>query len=154
MGCYGIFWSGQIVEFHRNCDWFSLWAQLFEGRSALNPWVEFNPGFFFLYRKEFSRIIFSDIFRPSNHQIADKKNKTEMLFKLSNLNSNLALTLGHLNPALSNSALIGGECHLGFGSQSDRLTEPIGITCSHQQLKLDILLANKNKLQLLVNCLA
>jgi len=29
-----------------------------------------------------------------------------MLFKLSNLNSNLALTLGYLNPALNNSALI------------------------------------------------
>ena len=29
-----------------------------------------------------------------------------MLFKLSNLNSNLALTLGNLNPALNNSALI------------------------------------------------
>ena len=26
-----------------------------------------------------------------------------MLFKLSNLNSNLALTLGYLNPALNNS---------------------------------------------------
>ena len=28
-----------------------------------------------------------------------------MLFKLSNLNSNLALTLGYLNPALNNSTL-------------------------------------------------
>ena len=28
-----------------------------------------------------------------------------MLFKLSNLNSNLELTLGYLNPALNNSAL-------------------------------------------------
>ena len=28
-----------------------------------------------------------------------------MLFKLSNLNSNLALTLGYLNPPLNNSAL-------------------------------------------------
>ena len=28
-----------------------------------------------------------------------------MLFNLSNLNSNLALTLGYLNPALNNSAL-------------------------------------------------
>ena len=28
-----------------------------------------------------------------------------MLFKLSHLNSNLALTLGYLNPALKNSAL-------------------------------------------------
>ena len=27
-----------------------------------------------------------------------------MLFKLSNLNSNLTLTLGYLNPALNNSA--------------------------------------------------
>ena len=33
------------------------------------------------------------------------RNETEMLFKLSNLNSNLALTLGYLNPALNNSAL-------------------------------------------------
>ena len=29
-----------------------------------------------------------------------------MLFKLSNLNSNLALTLGYLDPALNNSALV------------------------------------------------
>ena len=29
-----------------------------------------------------------------------------MLFKLSNLNSNLAITLGYLNPALNNSALV------------------------------------------------
>ena len=28
-----------------------------------------------------------------------------MLFKLTNLNSNFALTLGYLNPALNNSAL-------------------------------------------------
>ena len=28
-----------------------------------------------------------------------------MLFKLSNLNTNFALTLGYLNPALNNSAL-------------------------------------------------
>ena len=34
-----------------------------------------------------------------------KRIKAEMLFKLSNLNSNLALTLGYLNPALKNSAL-------------------------------------------------
>jgi len=28
-----------------------------------------------------------------------------MLFKLSNLNANLAITLGYLNPALNNTAL-------------------------------------------------
>ena len=41
-----------------------------------------------------------------------------MLFKLSNLNSNLAVILGYLNPALNNSALgfknlLGTICQLG-----------------------------------------
>ena len=44
------------------------WAQLFEGRLAL------NPGFFFSCSKPFSRIIFSVIFRASNHQLVDKNN--------------------------------------------------------------------------------
>ena len=33
-----------------------------------------------------------------------------MLFNLSNLNSNLALTLGYLNLALNNSALVSKPC--------------------------------------------
>ena len=70
------------------------------------PRVKFNPGFFFLCSKAFSRIIFSLIFRASNHQLVDKRIKTEILFNLSNLNSNLALTLGYLNPALNNSAQV------------------------------------------------
>ena len=37
-----------------------------------------------------------------------------MLFKLSNLNTNLVLTLGYLNPALNNSALIESQ-HFGTG---------------------------------------
>ena len=68
------------------------------------PGIKFNLGLFFLYSKVFSRLIFSVIFRVSNHELVDKRIKTEMLFKLSNLNSNLALTLGCLNPALNNSA--------------------------------------------------
>ena len=68
-------------------------AQLFEGRLVL------NSGFFSLCSKALSRIISSVIFRASNHQLEDKKNTTEMLSKLSNLNSNFALTLGYLNPA-------------------------------------------------------
>ena len=40
---------------------------------SANPGVKFNPGFFFLCSKVFSRIIFSVIFRSSNHQIVDKK---------------------------------------------------------------------------------
>ena len=43
-------------------------AQLFEGRLAL------NPGFFFWRSKAFSRVIFSVVFRASNHQLVDKKN--------------------------------------------------------------------------------
>ena len=54
--------------------------------------------------KAFSPIVFSVIFRASNYQLVDKRMKAEMFFKLSNLNSNLALTLGYLNPALNNSA--------------------------------------------------
>ena len=45
-----------------------LRAQLFEGRLVL------NPGFFFLCSKALSRIIFSVVFRASNHQLVDKKN--------------------------------------------------------------------------------
>ena len=67
-------------------------------------WLALHLGFFFLCAKAFSRIIFSVIFRASNHQLVDKRIKTEMFFKLPNLNSNLALTLGYLNPTLNNSA--------------------------------------------------
>ena len=79
---------------------------------ALNPGLNnlFNPGLLFLCSKAFSRIIFCVILRASNHQPVDKRIKTEMLFKLSNLNSNLALTLGYLNPALNNSALSTKVC--------------------------------------------
>ena len=88
-------------------------AQLFEGRLALNPGLNFNPGFSFFCLKAFSRIIFSVIFRAFNHQLVDKKIKTEILFiKLSNLNSNLALTLGYLNPALNNSAQTGKDTNI------------------------------------------
>ena len=46
-----------------------------------------------------------------------------MLFKLSNLNSNLALTLGYLNPPLNNSALQATFCGLWVvGWVKDRKT--------------------------------
>ena len=50
------------------------WAQLFEGRLALNPGAKFNPSFTLLCSKAFSRIIFCAIFRASNLQLVDKKN--------------------------------------------------------------------------------
>ena len=64
--------------------------------------LNFNPGFFFLLSKALSRIIFFIVFRVSNHQIVGKEIKLNLLFKLSYLNSNLALTLGYLNPASNN----------------------------------------------------
>ena len=75
-------------------------VQLFEGQLA------FNLGFFFLCSKAFSRISFSVIFKASNHQLVDKRIKIEMLFKLSNLNSNLALTLSfeQLRPVIAGSS--------------------------------------------------
>ena len=60
----------------------------------------------FLCSKAFSRIIFFVIFRASHHQLVDNKIKPNMLFKFSNPNSKVALTLGYLNPALYNSALM------------------------------------------------
>ena len=58
----------------------------------------FNPGFFF-YWKTFSGVILSVLLRSSNHHIVGKMN---LLFNLSNLHSNFALTLGYLNRALNN----------------------------------------------------
>ena len=41
---------------------------------SANPGLNFNLGLFFFCSKAFSRIIFSILFRVSNHQIVDKKN--------------------------------------------------------------------------------
>ena len=67
-----------------------------------NPRLNFSPGFFF--SKAFSRIIFSIFSRASNHQIVDKKITLNLLFMLSYLNSNFALTPLYFNPALKNPA--------------------------------------------------
>ena len=85
----------------------TTWHNHYLGPVVLRPitaWprVKFDPDFFFLCSKAFSWIIFSVIFRASNHQLVDKKNQNWKAF-FSNLNSNLALTLGYLNPALNNS---------------------------------------------------
>ena len=56
-----------------------------------------------------------------------------MLFKLSNLNSNLALTLGYLNPALNNSAQRRGE---GGGSSHMEVVEMLGVSFREVNCKL------------------
>ena len=58
--------------------------------------VKFNPGFFFLCSKAFSRIIFSVIFRASNHQLVELKLKCFLAFKFGPSCSKL----GYDNPGL------------------------------------------------------
>ena len=41
---------------------------------SANPGLNFNPGFFFYLPKALSRIIFSILFRVSNHQIVSQDN--------------------------------------------------------------------------------
>ena len=47
---------------------------------SANPGLNFNLGFYFFCSKAFFRIIFSILFRASDHQIVDKNNKTEFAF--------------------------------------------------------------------------
>ena len=57
--------------------------ELFEGRLALTLGKILTPVFFFFWSKAFFRIILSILFRASNHQIVDKKNKTHWICFLS-----------------------------------------------------------------------
>ena len=47
---------------------------------SANPGLNVNLSFFFFCSKAFPRIIFAILFRLSNHQIVDEKNKTEFFF--------------------------------------------------------------------------
>ena len=79
-------------------------AQLFEGRLALNPGLNLTRVSFSFVQKHFLGQ-FSLIF--IEHRIINlltKRIKLNLLYKLSYLNSNFALTLGYLNPALNNPA--------------------------------------------------
>ena len=82
------------------------WAQLFEGRLALNPGLNFTRASISFVQKPFLGY-FSRFFKE--HPIINlltKRIKLKLLSKLSFLNSNFALTQGYLNPALNNSALV------------------------------------------------
>ena len=48
---------------------------------STNPALNFNLGFFFFLSKALSHIIFSILFRVSNHQIVGKENETEFAFQ-------------------------------------------------------------------------
>ena len=47
---------------------------------SANLGLNFNPEFFLLLSKALSQIIFTILFRVSNHQIVGKENKTEFDF--------------------------------------------------------------------------
>ena len=82
-----------------------FWAQLFEGRLALNPGLNLTRVSISFVQKHFLGQFSLLFLRASNHQLVNKNNQTELLSKLPFLNSNFAIALGYFNPALNNSAL-------------------------------------------------
>ena len=110
----GFFWQKELKL--KGFLSFQIWAQLFEDRLAL------NPGHFFFGPKAFSRIHFPVIFKSFQSSTCWQKELNWIYFlsfhiwmQISRyslrylnqalnkpaLNSNLALTLGYLNPALT-----------------------------------------------------
>ena len=90
---------------HGTVSGFYSWVQLLEGWLALNPGLNLTRVSFPFSQKHFLGQ-FSLIF--IEHQIINlltKRTKLNLVYKLSYLNSNFALTLGYLNPALNNPAL-------------------------------------------------
>ena len=88
-------------------------AQLFEGRLALIQGLNLTRLSFNLFKS-----IFSDNFLCYSSEYAivnllTERIKLNLLFELSNLNSNFTLTLGYLNPALNNPALGEGRQSVG-----------------------------------------
>ena len=77
---------------------------------SANLGLNFTPGFVLFLSKALSWIIFSILFRVSNHQIEGRENLTEFAFKLTYLSSNFALTKGYLNPASNNLAQASKFC--------------------------------------------
>ena len=71
-------------------------AQLFESRLVLNPFL------FLVFKSIISDNFLCYFLERSIINLWTKRITTEMFSKLSNLNSNLAITLGYLNPALNN----------------------------------------------------
>ena len=75
---------------------------------SANPGLNFNPGFYISQLKSSFGIIYPLLLEHSIIKLYSKRNKLNLLLKLSELISNFTLTLGYLNPTLNNPAL-GGE---------------------------------------------
>ena len=67
--------------------------------------LDFNLGFFFFLSNTFSCIIFSIFLEYPITKLQTKRIQLNLLLRRSYLNSNFALTVGYLNPALNNLAL-------------------------------------------------
>ena len=75
-----------------------LKSLLLEGRLALTWGCNSNPAFFFFCTKVFSWIIFPILFRVSYHQIADKKNQSELTFYVFIFEFKFRNSLGFSSP--------------------------------------------------------
>ena len=81
-------------------------AQLLEGRLALNPGLNLTRVSFSFVQKHFLGQFYVIFIEHRIINLLTKRIKLNLLYKLSYLNSNFALTLGYLNPALNNPAQI------------------------------------------------
>ena len=86
---------------------------MFEGRLALNPGLNLTRVSFSFVQKNFSVNFLCYFEKHSIINLLTKRIEVNLLFKLSYLNSNFALTLGYLNPALNDPAQ-SLNCHSDF----------------------------------------
>ena len=69
---------------------------------SANLGLNFNQGFFFFSSKALSQMIFYIFLEYPAIKLWAKRIKLNLLFTLSYLSSNFALTLGYLNPPSNN----------------------------------------------------
>ena len=107
--------------------------------------VKFNPGFSFLCSKAFSRIIFSVIFRASNHQLVELKLKCFLAFKSGPSCSKL----GYDNPGLVRDLKASKAFHFKFFLCTSWWLEALKITA--KIIRANALEYQKKKLGLSAN---
>ena len=82
--------------FPDNLQLFVLLGPVVGSPISAKPALNFNPSFFIPLFKSLFQVIFSFLFRASNHQIIDKTNGTE--FSIKALKSEIRF---HTNPGLT-----------------------------------------------------
>ena len=125
----GIILQGKVSPFFFLCYFNTLGPVVLKPISA-NHALNFNLGFIFFCSKAFSQIIFTILYSASIKifiTLRAKGIKLNLLFKLSNLNLNFALTLGYLNPALNNPALIIRQVQPQESNPRPRTLQPRGV---------------------------